>query len=302
MEVGRDVRVSRMTWLEYRNKVLLVCGIVMLLAGWLGNHLVAAAPKPNGDREQRLVELESAAEGLYQSMQQGKTEAAHADMERVIQALEGLSFQGLTSVEGIHALAESIMDVRETLARVQVQSGEWETSSAKLRLAVNSLVHREKALWLQYYKVMADYLQSMEQARSKGDYNKVKSTMAALKQHYDVIRPAAVIQRSPSEINQFDSWISYLEGLTRQPQMDGEALKQVIPQGEFLLRNLFGRRGNEPVFLPVTGDNNPWYWTTMIGAWIILSLAYVGLRKFQGEQGVTPVRYSSSDDLPKYRW
>lgn len=290
--------MSRMTWLEYRSKLLLVFGIVMLLVGLSGNHLVAAAPKQNGERAQHLIELESASEGLYQSMQQGKSDAAHAEMERLIQALEEVSFQGLTSVEGIHALAESIMDVRETLARVQKQSGEWETSSAKLRLAVNSLVHKDKALWLQYYKVMADDLQSMEQARSKGDYSKVKSTMAALKQHYDVIRPAAVIQRSPSDMNQFDSWISYLEGLTRQPHMDSDALKPVIPQGEDLLRNLFGRRGNEPVFLPITGDNNPWYWTTMIGAWIILSLAYVGIRKFQGEQGITPVRISRPEELP----
>ncbi|HEY4391159.1 MAG TPA: hypothetical protein VGN02_07395, partial [Paenibacillus sp.] len=64
------------------------------------------------ERADKLRQLEEATELLYQDMQQGNTQRANQDMEQVIEALERLSFKGLTSVEGIHALAESIMDVK----------------------------------------------------------------------------------------------------------------------------------------------------------------------------------------------
>ncbi|MEK4511531.1 MULTISPECIES: sporulation protein YpjB [Paenibacillus] len=261
---------------------------------------VAATGTAASERAEKLQRLETAAERLYNNMQQGNAQGALLEMESLIDALEGLSFKGLTSVEGIHALAETIMDARETLSRVEVSQEEWIGTSARLRLAVNSLNHQEGALWLQYYKVMADNLQSMEKARVAGDASELKDVFQTFKEHYEVIRSAAIITRDPSEINKFESWLSYVERLSNDKTLDLGAIDQGIDLGKSLLKELFGRRADEPVFLPITGYGSPWYWSTLIGGWIVLTLFYTGFRKYRGDQIVSSVG-RREDDSNHYR-
>lgn len=166
---------GKLGWLFVLLPLLLLAGSPAAAASPAGKGLDGGrAPAPvsqlsDEERGDKLKQLETAAEALYGHMQQGRVEEAHAEMERLIAALEGVSFKGLTSVEGIHALAESIMDARETLARSEIVPDEWSRSSAVLRLAVNSLLHKDKGLWLQYYKVMADDMQRMNNARVGGN-------------------------------------------------------------------------------------------------------------------------------------
>lgn len=252
------------------------------------------------ERNDKLIKFEQAAEDLYRDMQDGNTDGAHKDMERLTETLEGLSFKGLTSVEGIHALAESIMDVRETLARSEISSEEWATASARLRLAVNSLAHEEQALWLQYYKVMADDLDNMGKGRAKGSPAAVRQAFLALQAHYEVIRPAAIIRKESWEIHRFDSWMSYTDRLSGDDTWDEASISKAQRQGERLLKELFGRKTEEPVFLPLAGYENPWQWTLLIGGWIMLALAYTGIRKYRANQSIVSVQ-GNKDRADSYR-
>lgn len=229
---------GKLGWLFVLLPLLLLAGSPAAAASPAGKGLDGGrAPAPvsqlsDEERGDKLKQLETAAEALYGHMQQGRVEEAHAEMERLIAALEGVSFKGLTSVEGIHALAESIMDARETLARSEIVPDEWSRSSAVLRLAVNSLLHKDKGLWLQYYKVMADDMQRMNNARVGGQSEKLRAAFGNLQQHYETIRPAAVIRRDPSTVNRFDSWLSYAERLSNDQPMDEAALMEAIRQGK----------------------------------------------------------------------
>lgn len=258
--------------------------------GKAGTSSTGAFALSEQERNERLQQLEAASERLYEHMQQGSAQEAMADMETLIAALEGVSFKGLTSVEGIHALAETIMDTKETLVKAEVRPEEWALSSARLRLAVNSLLHPDKALWQQYYKVMADNLQQMDRARAGGKPAEVRKAFQALQGHYDVVRPAAVIRRPAADVNRFDSWLSYAGRLSEERTWDEAALKGAITQGDGALKALFGRRGDEPVFLPITGFDSPWYWSGLIGLWIVLALTYTGIRKYRASQTVIAVR------------
>lgn len=282
---------------KFNRRVGLTAALI-LLASLLTWSLSALAQEP--DRGEKLKQLEAAAEQLYTHMQQGSVSEAAADMGVLTATLEGLSFQGLTSVEGIHALAEAIMDTKATLAKAEVVPEEWAESSARLRLAVNSLLHTEQALWQQYYTVMAHDLQQMSKARAGGKPAALRTALQALQHHYEIIRPAAIIRRSPSDINQFTSWLSYVGRLSQERTWDEAALREALVQGEGALKGLFGRRGDEPVFLPITGPDSPWYWSGMIGLWIVLALGYAGIRKFMGNQSITPVRRTKEEGF-RYR-
>ncbi len=251
-------------------------------------------------REAKLARFEQATEELYRSMQEGYTQQALEDMERLTDALTGLSFKGLTSVEGIHALAESVMDVQQTLIRAEVSPDDWMFVSAKLRLAANSLVHRDDALWLQYYKVMHEQMDNIENGRISGSRTSVREAFLGLKRHYDVIRPAVVIRKEAWEISRFDSWMSHVDGLSEEQTLNGEALGQALKQGEKFLKELFGKT-EDPVFLPVTGYGKPVYWSLLIGGWIVLALGYTGLRKYMADQTVMAA-HSPKDRDDSYRF
>lgn len=105
------------------------------------------------------------------------------------------------------------MDTRETINRVKLSPEAWVETSARLRLAVNSLTHKRDALWQQYYKVMSSSLQDMGKARSGGDRTGFKEALQSLQANYEMIRPAALIQRDAADVNKFESWLSYMERL-----------------------------------------------------------------------------------------
>lgn len=293
--------------------ILLLLGLVMLVGmpfPWPGiakadAALPAAAESENGGtgtekREEKLARFEQAAEALYSSMQEGHTQKALEDMERLTDALTGLSFKGLTSVEGIHALAESVMDAQHTLVRAELSPEDWTFVSAKLRLAVNSLIHRDKALWLQYYKVMREEMEKIESGRISRSRPAVREAYLALKRHYDLIRPAAVIRKEAWEISRFDSWMSHLDGLSEEGVPKSDTLGRALKQGDKYLKELFGKT-EDPVFLPVTGYGKPIYWSLLIGGWIVLALAYTGLRKYSADQTVMAA-HAPKDRDDSYRF
>lgn len=285
---------------RYQWTLFIVLSFLIVLQ--IGTVKVFADSQPEEQkRSEQLQRLEQVTEQLYQHMQQGHTEGANQKMTELIDTLEGLSFRGLTSVEGIHALAGSIMDARETLAQIELDPEQWVDASARLRLAVNSLVHKENALWLQYYKIMENDLSAMNKARAGGNPPAFKKALQSLQSHYDMIRPAAIIQRDPSEMSRFDSWMSYLTGLTQAKPWNEEAIKDAMRHKDTMLKGLFGRKSDEPVFLPITGYNNPWYWTFLIGGWIMIALIYTGYRKYRANQSITSI-WEKGDRADSYKY
>ncbi|WP_068617169.1 sporulation protein YpjB [Paenibacillus tuaregi] len=248
----------------------------------------------------QLNELDSASEALYRYMQDGNGEKAQVEMDRIVRLVETISFKGLSSVEGIHALSETVMDTREALVRSQSSPEEWRNTSSRLRLAVDSLIHKQQPLWHQYYKLFTDDLSQLAKARSDADAKSLQNAVHTLKSHYETIRPAAAIQLDNSIIAKADSWLSYLESVSMKKDLDASELKSVLDSGEGVIHDLFGKKRSEPVLLPLAGSSNPWKWSLLIGGWIALALTYTGMRHYNAYQEVRPV--SGSKDRGGWRF
>ncbi|USB34792.1 sporulation protein YpjB [Paenibacillus sp. YPG26] len=261
--------------------LIIVAVVVVLPSGKASAHHDAA-------HNAKMKELDSASEALYRYMQDGNGAKAQLEMDTIVKVVQTLSFQGLTSVEGIHALSETIMDTREALARSQSQPEEWRMTSSRLRLAIDSLLHKEQTLWIQYYKLFTDDLRQLSEARTGADAVRVKQAFNQLKEHYETIRPAAVIQREPSLITRADSWMSYMENLCGGKTVDPQALGGALSGGTDVIHDLFGKKRTEPTMLPLTGTSNPWQWGLLIGGWIIVALTYTGIRNYNAYQEVRP--------------
>ncbi|MHA2853776.1 sporulation protein YpjB [Paenibacillus lautus] len=268
-------------------KLLLSLSALLLLvtAGW-GNPLWAS-PAANGQSESspaasiQAKALNKEVEQLYRHVEEGNVQAVLEDIRRVSGLFEASSFQGLTGVEGIHALAESILEMKEATARATQEPQHWMVSAGKLRMAADSLIHARDALWLQYYKVIREDLRVMGQYAQQQDQAGMRRAYDSLSEHYELIRPSVVIQRKPEDVNMMESWISYAGGLVASG--DTAQVGKVVPQGEEMMNMLFGKKKDEPALAPLGEVKEPWTWQLVIAAFILAALTFAGYRKYRGQ-------------------
>ncbi|MEJ9220915.1 sporulation protein YpjB [Paenibacillus glucanolyticus] len=277
-------------------KLLLVLSALLLLHAISISDPIWADPA-SGDTETspaasiQAKALNKEVEQLYRHVEEGNVQAVLEDTRRVSSLFEASSFQGLTGVEGIHALAESILEMKEATARAVQEPQHWMRSAGKLRMASDSLIHSRDALWLQYFKVIREDLRVMGQYAVQQDKPGMKRAYDSLEEHYELIRPSIVIQRKPEDVNMIESWISYAGGLVTSGETS--EVQRVLPQGEEMMNMLFGKKKDEPALAPLAEVREPWTWQLVIGAFILAALTFVGYRKYRGQQ------YSSKPMFPR---
>ncbi|OAB44301.1 sporulation protein YpjB [Paenibacillus glacialis] len=229
-------------------------------------------------------QLSKAVETLYRDVVAGNITKVREETVQIERLFTSSSFQGLTEVEGIHALAECIVEVKVATSQALLQPELWLQATAKLRLAADSLNNRTQPLWHQYYKVVREDLSTMQSQLNLNNKEGLKQAYDSLQTHYELIRPAIVIQKKPFEVNMMDSWISYAGGITTSTSSKSDAIQSMISQGEEQFNTLFGKKKDEPAFAPQIQFN-----TSQKGIWIgalfiVTILSYVGFRKYRGEE------------------
>lgn len=288
--------MKRMFW----NKTGLLVVSFMALLFWTNlSYSVSAQSEGNeGEADQQALvnssiqQLNQEATSLYRHALDHNIEEVRNGIMRISERLEHISFEGQTTVEGIHALSETIVEVKQAAVRVKSDDTDLQQASAKLRLAADSLANPSKPLWLQYYKIVKDDLQAISTAVSQHEKAAaLTSRYALLEEHYETIRPAAMIRREPYEIAQLDAWLSHTKGLTGAKQPDITQLQSMISQGEELVNQLFGREKDESAFVPFVQGPNRRAAGLFITSVIVAALTYAGYRKYRAQQqGIFPFR------------
>ncbi|KOP63815.1 sporulation protein [Bacillus sp. FJAT-18019] len=265
--------------------LLALSALLMLAANAMGEPIranpIQAQPQASPAAPIQAKALNKEAEQVYRHVEEGNVQAVLEDMRRVSALFEASSFQGLTGVEGIHALSESILEMKEATARAVQDPQHWMRSAGKLRLATDSLIHTKNALWLQYHKVIREDLRVMGQYAVQKETAGMRRAYDSLIEHYELIRPSIIIQRKPEEVNMMDSWISYAGGLVSSG--DSEQVQKVVVQGEEMMNTLFGKKKDEPALAPLAEVKNPMMWQLVIGAFILAALSFAGYRKYRGQ-------------------
>lgn len=234
--------------------------------------------------ENGAQQLEQSADALYRYVLEGNVIKVREEMDEISRIFVSSSFEGMTSVEGINALSGVIMDLKADVASVQISPQRWESSAAKLRLAVNSLNHPRQPIWLQYYKLIREDLNTMEQNGSANDLPGWKTALERLQSRYDNIRPAVIISRQPEIVNAFDSWLSYAAGIPSSSQkIERARLVEIVSYGQEAARVMFGKEKDEPALSLPLASQEYGIWALLAASFIIAVLVYAAYRKYRGE-------------------
>lgn len=275
-------------------KLLCTSFICMILLGCLPNQIVSLASDASSiinetvisaeQENETLVQFNQSADAVYRYALEGDLPKVRGELTRLEQLVKRIHLGKLTTVEGVKAISDSVVETKRAVNAVRIDMDRWLVVTAKLRLAADALNHPQQPMWLQYYKVFSDDLNQMEQGLAQKQDAKTKSAYNSFLQHYRIIRPAAIIQRSPEAIERFDSYLTFLRKKVASNPIVKSETEDAVNLGRELVQEMFLKKKDTPTFVPISGGDDPWIWTIGIGAVVISVLSYVGYRKYQYEK------------------
>ncbi|MBD2861261.1 sporulation protein YpjB [Paenibacillus oceani] len=243
-----------------------------------------AGPGQTATAEQlRQVErLNDTADEMYRFIMDGNIDKARDKLDEVGNKMTQIRFDGITSVEGVGALSNAIVQAKRSFQAVNVSEEEVKGAAAKIRLATDALTHANQPMWLQYYKSMKETARQLEAAVQKKDKQEASAKLDQLHERYEIIRPSLLISRQPFEVEKVDSLFAFLRSQLSKPELDTKLAGGGIDQFHLTLDALFGRQ-DKAAFIPVDDSPVPLPSVMAIGSVIIAVLAFAAWRIFKFE-------------------
>jgi sporulation protein YpjB len=186
------------------------------------------------------------------------------------------------SVAGIRALSDTILELEQELNRLMPNEQKMKIAALRLSIAFDTLSHPYQPLWKQYYDPLKERLLEVKQAVHKNKTAELKEAIYQFTREYKLIHPALIISKSKPTIQKLDSLIMALQRVD-QPEMIQSSIKEL----ENILYPLFFGSEKDVMAAIAPFGTLPFYWVLLwVSGFIILILAYVGWRKYQGEEQI----------------
>ncbi|WP_160647301.1 sporulation protein YpjB [Chengkuizengella marina] len=265
--------------------MLFIVFSLILLSGCAKKGPNHSATKVMNLDEENLKQLET-MNMLASEMVQKTTEKNYAEARDILlklsEQLTEVNYEGLTSIEGLRALSDTFIMAKRNFNSVNLSEQDALLSSAKVHLVIDALSHQKEPMWLQYYSVLNSDLSELQTAASLGNKEKTSQLIETYKQHYDFIRPAMIINREPENIEQLDSYLTFLQNHISVDDKK-ENVNAVIEELKRFLKEVFYQNQSSTVS-PLTGDQTIFSWAISIGTIIVSVLFYVGWRRYDYEK------------------
>jgi sporulation protein YpjB len=167
--------------------------------------------------------------------------------------------------EAIEAVASAEMGHNERMNRV-----------TKFRLVIDAIASTHQPLWTEMEGPIMTVFNDMKQAAYEGDNDQFHSNLNSFLSLYNVIYPSLKIDITPDRIQKVDAKVSFIDQY--RPQVLTEASSQdELETLEADLQNIFDDMTEDEA------DPSLWWVIISTGSIIILTLSYVGWRKYKGD-------------------
>lgn len=167
--------------------------------------------------------------------------------------------------EAIEAASSAEMGHNERMNRV-----------TKFRLVIDAIASNHQPLWTEMEGPIMTVFNDMKQAAYEGDNDQFHSNLNSFLSLYNVIYPSLKIDITPERIQKVDAKVSFIDQY--RPQVLTEASSQdELEALETDLQNIFDDMTEDEA------DPSLWWVIISTGSIIILTLSYVGWRKYKGD-------------------
>ncbi|UKS30576.1 sporulation protein YpjB [Paenibacillus sp. HWE-109] len=249
------------------------------------------AAKPiDAEQVQRVEFLNQIADDMYKQTMDGQVAEARNKLQQMSDQIPKIHFEGITSVEGLNALTETITEAKRVYNAVNYSPDEGQVAVAKIRLATDALTHKNQPMWLQYYKVLQNDTSLLTQDLKANKQNEMLTDFGKLSQHVAIIHPAILISRDAGSVEKLDSLLVFLHKYINEKPMAVNQVESGLGHLHQVLDELFLKNKDAIAFVPITDPRQPIIWSLGIGLIIVSVLSFVGWKMYQPGRSFVPVK------------
>jgi sporulation protein YpjB len=250
----------------------------------------ASVTKKADPQQLRKMELlNETADEMYKKAMEGRMMEARNMLLQISDQITRVQFQGVTSIEGLHALTESITHAKRVYNAASLSPSEGQIAAAQIRLATDALTHQNQPMWLQYDKLLRNALSLLEQAVKETKEQEALASFAKFKQYIFLIHPSLLISREPPEVEKLDSLLAFVQTEIQKNPMAVQNVLSGVDQMHRTLDEIFRKKTETTAYLPIADHQQPIVWALGIGAIISSVLVFAGWRMFKSNRGAVTV-------------
>lgn len=286
--------------MKIKSNLFILFGIYVLIVTVFSGctSIVSKKPSPlnvSGQVTNHLTEMTQTSEIIYNLAQDGRVLDVKVQLQTLESQVSTFQYSGVTSLEGFHALSESIIEAKRVFNAVQFSQDKGVIAAARIHLALDAMSHPVKPMWLQYDKVLLHDLEHIKSAALVKQADQSKLTANRMFEHYLIIRPSIMINRDDITVEQIDSLFTFMVTQLNKKHIDYDNIHSAIDQFYELWNQVFLKRSRQ-AYLPLTNKYEILVRTMGLGTVILLVLAYVGWRKYQVQLDYISVRKQRKGD------
>ncbi|MEH7884689.1 sporulation protein YpjB [Bacillus sp. JJ1609] len=180
------------------------------------------------------------------------------------------------SMDELRIITVAHEEAVEAMANAEMGHNERMNKVTKFRLAIDAIASTHQPLWTEMEGPIMTVFNNVKTAANEGNNDQFHTNLNSFLSLYNVIYPSMKIDINPETIQKIDAKVSFIDQY--RPQVLSEASSQ--EELEALESDL------QTIFDEMTEDEaDPSLWWVMIstGSIIILTLSYVGWRKYKGD-------------------
>lgn len=188
--------------------------------------------------------------------------------------------QRLQSMDELRAITVTHEKALKTITASTLPAEERIDQVAQFRLVIDAVHSNYQPLWTEMEHAVMEAFQQVEEAIKKGDRLRFQTALQQFLHQYQIIEPSMKIDVEPTRAKKADADIEQLQ--TPQFHLLNQAEQQrLLVQTKEDLQALFDHVKKDEV------DPSLWWVMISTGGMIVLTLTYVGWRKYRGEKQKT---------------
>jgi sporulation protein YpjB len=270
--------------LEKNRKFIWFFILMGLLLAWPVHTLVTKLDQPA--EQQHLAELDNMAEELLQLTRKGDVEGAQ---QKIVQLAERFPQQSLSRslrIESLNAVTQSILAAKKMFAAAEVSDEQLLWHATRVRVAIDALSHVHQPMWRSYSHSYMNQLQNLMQSAVERDYRQFQTQFEENYSQYMAIKPAMSIQLEEEQMNQIADSYERIAREMRQSTIEWQAIREALRELSTHMQSAFLGEDKSTAALLI-GPGSPFMLIAAIASVLIVTLSYVGWKKYAAEQART---------------
>jgi sporulation protein YpjB len=267
--------------LNKNTRMLVFLIVVGLLLAWPIHAWVTKLDHPA--EQEHLAELDKLAGEMLELTKQGDIEGAQQKIKLLADRFPNLTLPVTIRIESLNAVTQSILAAKKSFSSPKTNEEQLLWHATQVRVAIDALSHVHQPMWRSYYASYATQMQNLMQSSVERDINLFRTQFEENYRLYLAIKPGMSVQLPEEQMNQIGTAYDTISKEMRNSTMEWQVVREALRELSGIMQSAFiGEDKSAIAMLMLPGS--PLMPIVTIVALLIVTLTYVGYRKYAGQQ------------------